>query len=490
MLFNSLTFIFLFLPVTWLVFIALTRLKYQSAIAWVCFASFVFYGYSSIYFLAILIVSILANFALATLSLRADASISRRALLALGIAGNLSVIGYFKYADFFLDNIVNRFGFEFALQTVLPLGISFYTFQKIALLVDIYRGSVKQISPLGYLFFISFFPQLIAGPIVHYYEIAPQLVPRRRDRIDDLMTGGSMFIIGLFKKVVIADSIAQPSTRFFSSVAGGAAPDFGDAWFAALCYGLQIYYDFSAYSDMAVGLGRMFGVDLPINFASPYKGGSIIEFWRRWHITLSRFLRDYLYIPLGGGRRGTLRRGANLLITMLIGGAWHGAAWAFVVWGGLHGLLLLINHWWRKTRLSIRLAGSRAWIAAAYAATLICVMFLWVPFRTADFGVTLVIWKAMLFFEGALMPGAQVGLRGAAAAIVLLIATLVLPNSYEIMARARLGTPTPGYPATNIDYPRWFGWRPVMWWAVALGAMFGIVLVKINDASEFIYFRF
>jgi len=252
-----------------------------------------------------------------------------------------------------------------------------------------------------------------------------------------------MFIIGLFKKVVIADSMAVPASRFFDAVAAGAAPGFGDGWFAALCYSLQIYFDFSAYSDMAVGLGRMFGIDLPINFASPYKASSIIEFWRRWHITLSRFLRDYLYIPLGGGRRGAGRRSVNLFATMVIGGAWHGAAWAFVAWGALHGLFLLLNHAWRKTLTSVQLEGLRSWRIASQAISLACIVFAWVPFRTADLNIAVMIWKAMLTFEGTLLPTQYVGPRNAVAAIMLLVATLVLPNSYEIMGRAKLGSSTP-----------------------------------------------
>jgi alginate O-acetyltransferase complex protein AlgI len=490
MLFNSLTFIFAFLPIVWIVFVVVSRAGGHAAVAWVCLASLVFYGYNSLYFLAVLLASVTANFVAARALLRLTSSLGRRALLALIVAGNLLVLGYFKYANFFAENVLNRFGFDFVFDVALPLGISFYTFQKIALMVDIYRSDVKDVRPLDYVFFISFFPQLIAGPIVHYKEVVPQLGAFRRDRNADLVAGLSMFIIGLFKKVVIADSAAVPATRFFDAVAAGAAPGFGDAWFAALCYGLQIYFDFSAYSDMAVGLGRMFGIDLPINFASPYKASSIIEFWRRWHITLSRFLRDYVYIPLGGGRHGAAQRSVNLFATMIIGGAWHGAAWAFVVWGALHGSFLLLNHAWRKTPIAARLQDLRGWRIASQAITLACILFAWVPFRTADLDVAAVIWKAMLSFDGALLPTQYVGPRNAVAAIVLLVATLTLPNSYEIMGRAKLGTPTPGYPATVIARLGRVAWRPTLRWAVLLGALLGLVLVKINDASEFIYFRF
>ncbi len=495
MLFNSFAFVFVFLPVTWLAFVVLARRRYRVAIVFLCFASFVFYGYSSLWFLAIMLSSVVANFCLASLLVRAKEEHARRVLLAVGVIGNLCAIGYFKYANFFLENVGPLFGVHWVLNLVLPLGISFYTFQKIALLVDIYRREVTEIDPLGYVFFISFFPQLIAGPIVHYSEIVPQMHGSDRNRIDDLVTGGALFIIGLFKKVAIADSIGVPSTRFFNAVAAGAQPDLLESWLAALCFGLQIYYDFSAYSDMAVGLGRMFGIDLPINFASPYKAQSVVDFWRRWHITLSRLLRDYLYIPLGGGRRGDVRRSMNLMLTMLIGGAWHGAAWAFIAWGGLHGAYLLINHAWSQLAVAQSLNRYKAWGIVSLALTLVCVMFAWVPFRAGDFGVALTIWKAMLglgSFAGAADSVTQIGSRGALFAVLLLALTLVLPNSYEIMRHARLGTPSRGYPATVIedDGNGWLVWNPTLRWAALLGALLGFSVVKMNDASEFIYFQF
>ncbi len=492
MLFNSFVFVFVFLPIAWVAFVSLARRRYRIALSFLCIASFVFYGYSSVWFLAIMLSSVVVNFCIASLLIRTEHERSRRVILAIGVMGNLSVIGYFKYANFFIENVGAWFGYNFVVDVALPLGISFYTFQKIALLVDIYRRDVKSIDPLSYLFFISFFPQLIAGPIVHYTEIVPQLHPSSRNRLDDLCTGSSMFAIGLFKKVVVADTVAVPSSRFFNGVAAGAEPNFADSWLAALCYALQIYYDFSAYSDMAVGLGRMFGIDLPINFASPYKSGDVIDFWRRWHITLSRLLRDYLYIPLGGGRRGAARRSVNLLATMLIGGAWHGAAWAFIAWGGLHGVFLLVNHWWSGLALAQRANRYCAWRAFAVALTLICVIFAWVPFRAGDFGVALTIWKTMLgfgVFENTLS-AATVGPRGAVFALGLLAVTLILPNIYEIMRTAKMGTPTRGYPATYINGDARMVWAPNLSWAVILGAMFGLSIIKMNDASEFIYFQF
>jgi alginate O-acetyltransferase complex protein AlgI len=233
---------------------------------------------------------------------------------------------------------------------VLPLGLSFFTFQKIALIVDAYRGRVSNFEPLGYVLFVSFFPQLIAGPIVHHSEVMPQFAKPETVRGSLIAAGLSLFVIGLAKKVLLADNLAQWASPVFDSASAGLRPSSSSAWIAAMAYSLQLYFDFSGYSDMAIGLARLFGIRLPLNFNSPYKAANIIDFWRRWHMTLSRFLRDYLYIPLGGNRRGPCRRYLNLAVTMLLGGLWHGASWTFVIWGGLHALYLGINHAWIAVR--------------------------------------------------------------------------------------------------------------------------------------------
>ena len=273
-----------------------------------------------------------------------------RAVLTIGITFNLCLLGYFKYAGFFVANVDDFFGAQWAVPNIiLPIGISFITFQKIAFLVDAHRGLVRNFTLLNYAFFVTFFPQLIAGPITHHSEIMPQIGLLRDEgtpqRILPLVSAS--FVVGLFKKVVIADSLAVYADAGYSMLQVGDPLDSASAWITVLCYSFQLYYDFSGYSDMAVGLARMFGFRLPVNFYSPYKSASIIDFWRRWHITLSRFLRDYLYIPLGGNRRGPARRYANLVIVMLLGGLWHGANWTFVVWGGVHALMLGVNHAWR-----------------------------------------------------------------------------------------------------------------------------------------------
>ncbi len=250
-----------------------------------------------------------------------------------------------------MDNLNAAAGLDLALGTVvLPIGISFFTFQKIAFLVDAYRGRVDRLNFIDFVLFVTFFPQLIAGPIVHHSEVMRQFRDQTPLSTQTVALGVTIFTIGLAKKVLLADTAALFASPLFDAVAAGARPDMLAAWGSALAYTAQLYFDFSGYSDMAIGGGLLFGIRLPVNFASPYKAESIIEFWHRWHITLSRFLREYLYIPLGGNLKGPSRRFVNLLITMLLGGLWHGAGWTFVVWGALHGFYLVVNHLWRALR--------------------------------------------------------------------------------------------------------------------------------------------
>ena len=319
------------------------------------FRSLVYYAWWRPEYLLLLLFSVAVNFGLGKLII--DGGLSRpraRAVLTVGIIFNLCLLGYFKYAGFFVANVDDFFGAQWVVPNIiLPIGISFITFQKIAFLVDAYRGLVRNCTPRNYTFFVTFFPQLIAGPITHHSEIMPQIGPsQRRDIAADLAVGISIFVVGLFKKVVIADSLAIYADAGYAMLRAGQPLDHASAWVTVLCYSFQLYYDFSGYSDMAIGLARMFGFRLPVNFYSPYKSTSIIDFWRRWHITLSRFLRDYLYIPLGGNRRGPVRRYVNLGIVMLLGGLWHGANWTFVVWGAVHGLMLALNHAWRAIPFS------------------------------------------------------------------------------------------------------------------------------------------
>src|SRR5579859_2518053 len=343
MLFSSYTFLFQFLPAVALAFAAARRHSPRAGILVLAVASLFFYGAWKPIYLLLLIASIGANFSLGLLM--EDGS-RRRAVGMLGVALNLALLCYFKYTNFIFDNINVLTGAPLPLlNIVLPLGISFFTFQQIAYLVDVMRGARVERDIVSYTLFVSFFPHLIAGPLVHHAEMIPQFKRGRTGRSSVLAARGlAIFAAGLFKKVVIADNLAQFVSPVFTHLDAGGGVTMPWAWLATLSYTLQIYFDFSGYSDMAVGLALLFGIRLPVNFRSPYKALSITDFWRRWHITLSRFLRDYLYIPLGGNRLGERRRYLNLMLTMLLGGLWHGAGWNFLIWGGLHGVYLSLNH--------------------------------------------------------------------------------------------------------------------------------------------------
>ena len=326
----------------------LTRLAGpRAATLYLLLASLYFYSWIFPPYLLLLLVSISANFLIGSLLWKKPTPV----ILAIGIAFNLGLLGWFKYAGFISSNVEHVTGWPIGLNAiVLPLAISFFTFQQIAYLVDVKRGDARPHGFLDYAFFVAFFPQLIAGPIVHHADLVPQLSGTRFVRFfaSDLYPGALLFFIGLAKKALIADPLGVVADQLFAATALGVEPSLIEVWGGLLSYSFQIYFDFSAYSDMALGLGRMFGLKLPINFASPYKATSIIEFWRRWNMTLSRFLRDYLYFPLGGSRAGSVMRYANLWIVMLLGGLWHGANWTFVAWGACHALFLTINHAWRR----------------------------------------------------------------------------------------------------------------------------------------------
>ena len=360
MLFNSYTFLLAFLPVALVGFALLRRHGMaRASIAWLVLASFVFYGWWNPVYVALLALTIIVNFS------RRNARQSKP-LLYLGVAFNLGLLGYYKYLGFFasIADAVAGTGFG-AIQVALPLAISFFTFQQIAYLVDAERGLAAEPDFLNYCLFVTFFPQLIAGPIVHHGEMMGQFreTAKRRLKDIDIAVGLTLLAAGLFKKVVVADNLAYYASPVFHAADAGQALGFARAWAGTLAYSLQIYFDFSGYSDMAVGMARLFGIRLPVNFFSPYRAGNIIEFWRRWHMTLSRFLRDYLYLSLGGNRKGPARRYLNLLATMVLGGLWHGAGWTFVAWGLLHGLYLAANHLWRAAfpKLGAGNAGYIAW---------------------------------------------------------------------------------------------------------------------------------
>ena len=330
-------------------------------------------------------------------------------LLFLGVFFNLLLLGYFKYANFFVDSLSALSRLNIQLETiVLPLAISFFTFQQIAYLVDVARGDSEKYAFRDYALFVTFFPQLIAGPIVHHREMLPQFMDKDRRYIsEDVAIGLVIFSLGLFKKAVLADGIAAYGSPIFDRAAAGEPISMLLAWGGALCYTFQLYFDFSGYSDMAIGAARIFGITLPMNFNSPYKANSIAEFWRRWHMTLSRFLRDYIYVALGGNRKGTIARYRNLMTTMLIGGLWHGAGWTFVLWGGLHGIYLVVNQLWRASLNSLGLTHvTERWFYApfAWAITFLSVVFGWVLFRATTFDAASQMIAGMLGYNGIAIP--------------------------------------------------------------------------------------
>jgi len=424
MLFNSPEFLFLFLPITlWVYHRLCLSDNAAGARTWLVFASLGFYGWWEPVYLILILASIAVNYALALIMERLpdDKKTLRWWWLAFGVIANLSAIAWFKYSGFLFSTSNQLFGSEFHIRTIiLPLAISFFTFQQIAYLVEVYRRSHGAGEPSKYLLFVTFFPQLIAGPIVNYRDMAPQFDGLKYGLIpSNLLLGLMVFSIGLFKKVIIADGVAPYSDTVFELAAAGVELSLLEAWAGALAYSIQLYFDFSGYSDMAIGLGCMLGIRLPRNFESPYKASSIIDFWRRWHISLSTFLRDYLYVPLGGSQRGPTRTLVNLMIVMVLGGLWHGAGWTFIVWGALHGFYLLVNHLWRRVRpsdlatkdragtLLVRLSTqikTLAYRLFSHVLTLTAVVVAWVLFRATTLAEASQVLRGMFGFNGVSLP--------------------------------------------------------------------------------------
>ncbi len=408
MLFNSYAFIFFFFPIVLLGFFLIGKKHARAAAGFLVLASLFFYGWWSIKALPLLVGSILFNY-WAGLRLtpgpdRGDAG--RKRMLIFALAVDLGVLAIFKYADFFISNVnsglaAGDFNALPLLRVALPIGISFYTFTQIAFLVDCWQGKVRERNFVHYALFVTYFPHLVAGPVLHHAQMMPQFADRATYRIDPdkVALGLAIFVFGLAKKLLIGDPMGGYADLVFAGVHHGTMPALATSWLGVLAYTLQIYFDFSGYSDMAVGMSLCLGVRLPLNFNSPYKSTSIIEFWRRWHISLSTFLRDYLYVPLGGNRKGPRRRYVNLFITMLLGGLWHGAEWTYVIWGGLHGTYLAINHVWND-RVHSSASPGRVGRMAGWMLTFLCVMIAWVVFRADNIHDAMDVYKGMLGLHG------------------------------------------------------------------------------------------
>jgi alginate O-acetyltransferase complex protein AlgI len=400
MLFNSYEFLFAILPLVFLLFFALGKKSHQAAAAFLGFASLVFYAWFSVKALPILIGSIVINY---LFGLKISAA-REKSWLIIAIIFNLSLLSFFKYANFFIDNtnaLLNSSKAITALDIALPIGISFFTFTQIAFLVDCYQGKVKEKNFIHYLLFVTYFPHLIAGPVLHHAQMMLQFAKKETYSFDyeKIALGVLIFTIGLAKKILIANPLGEYADSFFNDINASSSPSFANAWLGTLAYTFQIYFDFSGYTDMAIGISLLFGIHLPINFNAPYQATNIIEFWRRWHISLSNFLRNYLYIPLGGNKKGTSQRYINLMITMILGGFWHGANWTFVLWGLAHGLLLSWNHYWRSLAISqkfdIKFLKPIFW---ALTFTTIC--FTWVLFRVEDVQYLKPVYSGLLGLNG------------------------------------------------------------------------------------------
>jgi D-alanyl-lipoteichoic acid acyltransferase DltB (MBOAT superfamily) len=505
MLFNSTEFIFVFLPIAVALHFLAARRSTVAALVVTTLTSLFFYGWWKPPFVVLPILSIAANFWLASHILNADRAAARRLVIA-GVAANLAVLGYFKYFDFLVSIVAQRA----PAAPDVPLALSFTTFVQIAFLVEIARHpSPVKLPP--YAMFVSFFPHLIAGPIVRWSELGPQLADKLRYRVDwdNISLGLTIFCIGLAKKVLIADRLALYVGPVFDAASDGVPVTPIAAWGASLAYSLQLYFDFSGYSDMAVGLGLLFNLRLPMNFAAPFRSTSIIDLWRRWHITLSRFLRDFVYVPLGGSAGGPARRSFNLLATMTLGGLWHGANWTFIAWGAFHGVLLAINHLWR--RLRGRRQSTRAGRLAGWLVTFTAFVVGMTFFRAPDIATAGHMLQAMAGLGGTPgnLPlalnydfnildsgyvteafvrrwfGSHWTVVGSIVTLAALAAALLLPDTMEF-ADYREGEPHSDWRRSW----RWLRWSRSPLWAVAMLVLAFVILLNLGSFSEFLYYQF
>lgn len=477
MLFNSYVFMLAFLPLTLLIYFLLGRLpeRIQLNKLFLVLASFVFYGYNNPSYVPIIVLSILVNYVLSQLMLRAEKKVVRLPLMLLGLLLNLGVLFYFKYHDFFAENMNAFLGTSWTLyHLALPLGISFFTFQQLSYVIDSYRRTVPRYNILDYALFVTFFPQLVAGPIVLHSEIVPQFADKknRHFNFDNFAPGLYAFALGLFKKVIVADTFGIAVEAGF---ADALSLNTAEAWFVAIGYTLQLYFDFSGYCDVATGVGLMFNIKIPLNFNSPYKSLNIREFWQRWHITLSRFLTNYIYFPLGGNRKGTLRTYVNLMIVFLASGLWHGAGWLFLLWGLMHGVASVLYRIFRRQYDDLHPA--LQWIL-----TFGFVIVAWVFFRATSMADALAIIKSMLMMDfgpirssitsafalpGGIRPGYN-AIFMMAWYVLSLFACLGMKNTYE----------------------KTMAFKPTIFNALMTVILILYVTLSLSNVSVFLYFNF
>lgn len=527
MLFNSPQFLFCFLPIALIGFAILSKFGRRAVVAWLAIASLAFYAYWRPAFLLLLCGSILVNYAAAKLIWRNREQPGRQKVwMIFGIALNLGVLCFFKYLFPFLRFLKDAGGFHFSVGSViLPLGISFFTFTQIAYLVDLAQGAAEPQDFISYVLFVTFFPHLIAGPILHHREIMPQFAEGRHFSLKspDLALGLSWFVLGLAKKVLIADHLAHFADTAFAHPAGLS---FIDSWLGVLNYAMQLYFDFSGYSDMALGLARMFSIELPINFNSPYKADNIIEFWQRWHMTLTRYLTLYLYNPFSmainrrraAGGKSNSRKATKTpagfgqlvafptVLTMFLAGIWHGAGLQFIIFGLLHGVYISINHAWRIfVPRSSHWGKVVGWRPVSLLLTFIAVCVAEVFFRSASTHDAVELLGGMAGFNGVGFVHAAAGsaiakawlaqhtglarsapLLPATASGVFLLFPLVLffPNTQEILGQAKLARDE----IVNFTYR--IAWKPSMVWAVSLAFISIVVFWRMTATSTFLYFQF
>ena len=475
MVFSSFPFLLVFLPLVLAGYYALSHVKndiYQRL--FIILASLFFYGYQNPKYLVLILASIAVNYLIA-IAIQKTEGKKAKLFLTLGVLFNVALIGYYKYYDFFIENINLVAGTDFVLKRImLPLGISFFTFQQLSFLVSVYQGEEKVGKLRDYALFVLFFPQLVAGPIVLYSEMIPQFKDqeRRYFNSENFAAGLYIFAMGLFKKAVLADTLCVFADNGFAMENHGLAA----AWATTLSYTLQIYFDFSGYSDMAVGLGKMFNIDIPFNFLSPYQSESITQFWRKWHITLGRALSTYVYKPLGGNRKGLTRTCINLLLTFLVSGFWHGASWTFILWGGLHGVFMVAE----------RLLGKRREIVPKVIrifATFLVVNVLWVLFRGENIGQTMEIYRGMVAFDNValsqldLIMGETANINFPVTFDIAYIGTMIVALLFVVFGCKNSAFRLEHYIANNKT-------------ALTAAALFAVAILCLSRESVFIYFNF